>query len=230
MLRHMCLVPIQRLAVRGSDTVDSLFEPGQCSQDVVEAFWLREINVAPGTITVNHRFSFRRRQPVFGLDHPRGVHCGVCAEFSGSFWWIRTILPEGWRRALRASLRTQPGVVHEQRAKPFPKKNLINSRKLVRVCNVPAVQSQQVLCWSQIPVATADGLRWFEHTIYATMPFEPLDIVSVGTFFDLFQKLDGRGLVAGLAGILFRKNHLNFNGDDVHRSLNESSVLQAFTG
>jgi hypothetical protein len=119
---------------------------------------------------------------------------------------------------------------NEQPAKPFPKKNLINSRKLVRVCNVPAVQSQQVLCWSQIPVATADGLRWFEHTIYATMPFEPLDIVSVGTFFDLFQKLDGRGLVAGLAGILFRKNHLNFNGDDVHRSLNESSVLQAFTG
>ncbi len=118
---HMCLVPIQRLPVRGADTVDTPFEPGQCSQDVVEAFWLREINVAPGTITVNHRFSFRRRQPVFGLDHPRGVHCGVCAEFSGSFWWIWTILSEGWRRALRASLRTQPGVVHEQRAKPFPK-------------------------------------------------------------------------------------------------------------
>lgn len=113
---HMCLVPIQRLPVRGADTVDTPFEPGQCSQDVVEAFWLREINVAPGTITVNHRFSFRRRQPVFGLDHRRGVHCGVCAEFSGSFWWIWTILPEGWRRALRASLRTQRGVVHEQQA------------------------------------------------------------------------------------------------------------------
>lgn len=42
---HMCLVPIQRLPVRGADTVDTPFEPGQCSQDVVEAFWLREINV-----------------------------------------------------------------------------------------------------------------------------------------------------------------------------------------
>lgn len=62
------------------------------------------------------------------------------------------------------------------------------------------------------------------------MPFKPLDIVSVGTFFDLFQKQDGRGLVARLAGILFRKNQLNFNGDDLHRSLNESSVLEAFTG
>lgn len=116
MLRHMCLVPIQRLAVRGSDTVDSLFEPGQCSQDVVEACWLGEINVAPRKITVNHRFSFRRRQQVFGLDHHRGVHCQVCAEFSGSVWWIWTVLPEGWRRALRASLRTQPGVVHGQHA------------------------------------------------------------------------------------------------------------------
>ena len=116
MPRHMCLVPIQRLAVRGADTVDSPFEPRQCRQDVFEACWLGERHVATRKITVNHRFSFRRRQQVFGLNHPRGVHCGVCAEFSGSFWWIWTILREGWRRALRASLRTQPGVIHGQHA------------------------------------------------------------------------------------------------------------------
>jgi hypothetical protein len=77
----MCLVPIQRLAVRGSDPIDSPFEPGQCRQDVVEACWLGAIQVAPGTITVNHRFSFRRRQQVFGLDHHRGVHFRYVQSF-----------------------------------------------------------------------------------------------------------------------------------------------------
>ncbi|MFN5897034.1 MAG: hypothetical protein ACK48Y_05875, partial [Planctomyces sp.] len=48
---------------------------------------------------------------------------------------------------------------NEQPAKPFPKKNLINSRKLVRVCNVPAVQSQQVLYTCESGRGNMQGVR-----------------------------------------------------------------------